>query len=98
MEKMMQIYETLGIDVQERQLGSGINGACVGSRIPCVFVEARLDSEKKLRTLAHELGHAILHMSSEYDQPNAAASDIHKKEQEAECFADGIITLIGRIA
>ncbi len=63
-DHLRSVAHGLGFTVEEDHLDSGINGECshVEKRIR---IEARNDERQQVKTLAHELGHAILHEPGE---------------------------------
>ena len=62
--QLRNVARGLGFSVQEEFLKQGTNGEC--SHIErTIRIEARNDERQQVKTLAHELGHAILHEPGE---------------------------------
>ncbi len=79
-EHLRTVAQGLGFTVEEEYL-SGQNGDCNHAERR-IRIEARNDGRQQVKTLAHELGHAILHEPGE-DRPESRAL----LELEAESVA-----------
>ncbi|MGO9584468.1 MAG: ArdC-like ssDNA-binding domain-containing protein [Acidimicrobiales bacterium] len=61
---LLTVAQGIGFSVEHTELDSEINGDC-NHLTKCIRIEARNDQCQQLKTLAHELGHAILHEPGE---------------------------------
>jgi antirestriction protein ArdC len=76
-----------GFSVEKRELTGGTNGYCSPSE-KLIVVESRNDEVQQVKTLAHELGHALLHEEGN-DLPR------EHKEIEAESVAYVVSQALG---
>jgi antirestriction protein ArdC len=58
--RLLAVAHSLGFTVEEDYLENGVNGDCNHSEAR-IRVEVRNDPQQQVKTLAHELAHAILH-------------------------------------
>ena len=88
-DELRTVAQSLGFTVEEEYLDGGINGDCnyIDKRIR---IEARNDGLQQVKTLAHELGHAILHEPGE-GRPDSRAL----MELEAESVAYMVCQSLG---
>jgi len=61
---LLSVAHGLGFTVQEDYLDGGVNGDCNHAQ-KRIRVEVRNDERQQVKTLAHELGHAVLHEPGE---------------------------------
>jgi len=59
-ERLCAVAGSIGYTVEKVSLDGGINGRC-HYREPRIEIEVRNDARQQVKTLAHELAHAILH-------------------------------------
>jgi len=74
-----------GIDVEERPLPGGIQGASLGGRI---VITAGLDSRSRLLVLAHEVAHELAHQGVEGEE---------KPRQVRELEAESTAYVVGQV-
>ena len=77
--QLCRVAHSLGFTVEEDYLTGGVNGDC-DHGLRRIRVEVRNDPRQQVKTLAHELGHAILHEERE-------ALPRERAELEAESVA-----------
>jgi antirestriction protein ArdC len=77
--RLLAIVHSIGFTVEEDHLDNGVNGDC-NHQQRLIRVEARNDPQQQVKTLAHELAHAILH-----GERNGLTRD--RMELEAESVA-----------
>ena len=87
-----QIAKNLGIHILYENLGK-INGYFnIVLGVPFIHINQNLPEEKQLFTLAHELGHAILHVDSNaLFLMNHTYQSVAPMEEEANRFAAHLI-------
>ena len=76
---LIEVAHSLGFTVEEDYLDAGVNGFCNHEK-RLIRVEVRNDPRQQVKTLAHELGHAILH----------AARDLPRERMELEAEFGGL--------
>ncbi len=76
-ERLAGVARSLGFSVERAPLPGGVNGDCTFNE-RCIRVEGRNSPAQQVKTLAHEIAHAVLHR----DQRNR-----HLAELEAESTA-----------
>lgn len=86
-DQLVEVAHSLGFTVEEDFLEHGINGLC-DHESHAIKVEARNEPRQQVKTLAHELGHAILHGEQSLDPREA-------KELEAESVAYCVCAELG---
>jgi hypothetical protein len=59
-DRFLAVALSLGFDVEDHEFGDATNGDCSPSMC-LIRVEARNSPAQRIKTLAHELGHALLH-------------------------------------
>lgn len=59
-DQLQRVAHSLGFTVEKQHLSGGTNGDCNYAE-KRIRIEARNDERQQVKTLAHELGHAILH-------------------------------------
>lgn len=84
-DQLRKVAHGLGFTVEEDHLPGSVNGDCSHTERR-IRVEARNDERQQVKTLAHELGHAILH--EEYESRPLA-------ELEAESVAFIVCSEVG---
>lgn len=84
-----EMCERMGITVLEKELPRSINGFTVTMEgLPFIVLNAMLPDADKRVTAAHELGHIVLHKSTNTVALSVNTSFcINKYEREADCFA-----------
>lgn len=95
MEKMIKIYEMLGISI-EYETFDGIEGYCFQERNKkaYVIINSKLNRREKIKTLAHELCHIIMHFNEGYSMFQCTKEEMEMVEEEAKRFADGMINFL----
>ncbi len=58
--KLVEVAESIGFTVEDHEFGGSVNGDCV-HREHLIRVESRNSPAQRIKTLAHEITHAILH-------------------------------------
>ena len=98
-----KIAERLGIKIHPYDLGENISGVLVINKDQSVIgVNPNESSVRQRFTIAHELGHFLLHRNSEESifvdkdfkvlfRNQESATGEHKREQEANAFAASIL-------
>ncbi len=84
---LSEVASGFGFRVERRELTGGTNGYCSPSE-RLIVVESRNDGVQQVKTLAHELGHALLH-----DEDNDLPRE--HKEIEAESVAYVVSQALG---
>ena len=84
---LSEVAGEFGFRVEKRELTGGTNGYCSPSE-KLIVVESRNDEVQQVKTLAHELGHALLHEEGN-DLPR------EHKEIEAESVAYVVSQALG---
>lgn len=86
---VFELCEKMGITVLEKELPKSINGFTVTMEgMPFIVLKLSLSDEEKRVTAAHELGHIVLHSSTNTVALSVNTSFcINKYEREADCFA-----------
>ena len=95
---LLEIANALGVKVVELELESSLNGAVQyrnekEEHEPIIILNKNYPPPRKTFTLAHELGHFMLHKGEErlrLDQVNYSAED-SAKETEANYFAASLL-------
>jgi len=82
---LVHVAETIGFAVEDHTFDAGTNGDCSHS-LRRIRVEVRLEPAHRVKTLAHELAHALLH---------ADAADRALAELEAESVAFIVCDALG---
>lgn len=84
---LTSVADGFGFRVEKRELTGGTNGYCSPSE-KLIVVESRNNEVQQVKTLAHELGHALLH-EEDNDLPR------EHKEIEAESVAYVVSQALG---
>lgn len=86
-QSLFDVADSFGFRVEKQELSGGTNGYC--SHVEkLIVVESRNDEVQQVKTLAHELGHALLHEEGS-DLPR------EQKEIEAESVAYVVSNALG---
>lgn len=85
----MQLCEKMGITVLTHDLPASINGFTVRMEgMPFIVLSSALESFERRITIAHELGHIVLHKGTNTVELSINTSFcVNKYEREADCFA-----------
>lgn len=98
-----RIVESLGLNIHSYDLGDNISGVLVINKDQGIIGVNPLESSVRQRfTIAHELGHYILHKNSNESifvdkdfkvlfRNQESSTGEHKREQEANAFAAAIL-------
>ena len=86
------ICEKLGIDVKFVELGDGHAGY-FDCKERIIYVNDNYSATRNLFTIAHEIGHCILHdgTNNRYDQYHHYTTEERKREYEANQFAGQLL-------
>ncbi len=57
---LVHVADSLGYEVEDAEFDGGLNGIC-DFELGCIRVEANLSPAQRVKTLSHEVAHAILH-------------------------------------
>lgn len=81
---IFRLIENKGVVIYEINTDEKFDGISMYSKkgTPIIVINKRMSNDRKRFTLAHELGHLIMHCSSEFPVP-----EYRDKEQEANEFA-----------
>jgi antirestriction protein ArdC len=96
--KLTGVARELGYDVQYATLGAGINGDCAFD-LRRIRVEARNSPAQHVKTLAHELAHALLHEDedhravAELEAESAAYVACGRLGLETDAYSFGYVTI-----
>ena len=84
-----QLCEKMGITVLTHDLPASINGFTVRMEgMPFIVLSSALESFERRITIAHELGHIVLHKGTNTVELSINTSFcVNKYEREADCFA-----------
>jgi len=87
-----EICEKLNLKVEFKKLDQGQSG-CLDVETKTIFVNDDYPATRNLFTIAHEIGHYVLHDGSNnrFDQYHKYTSEELKKEQEANEFAGKLL-------
>ena len=88
------VAHSIGYTVEEDYLGEGVNGDCT-HRLRRIRIEVRNDPAQQVKTLAHEIGHALLHDHTQTGTEQDAATCRGVKELEAESVAYVVTQALG---
>ena len=93
-----EICDKMGIMVHCHEMTDKINGfASSFNGVPFIVLNSRLGYYEKRITLAHELGHIVLHSSTNSVSLSMNTSFcVTKYEREADCFAAHLLLEDGR--
>lgn len=85
----VQLCEKMGITVLTHELPASINGFTVRMEgMPFIVLSSALESFERRITIAHELGHIVLHKGTNAVELSINTSFcVNKYEREADCFA-----------
>ncbi|MBR2176822.1 MAG: ImmA/IrrE family metallo-endopeptidase [Clostridia bacterium] len=84
-----ELCEKMGIIIVDHELPEHINGFTVSMEgIPFIVLNSSLPYYERRVTMAHELGHIVLHHSTNSIRLSLNTSFcVNKLEREADCFA-----------
>ena len=93
-----QLCEKMGITVLTHDLPASINGFTVRMEgMPFIVLSSALESFERRITIAHELGHIVLHSGTNSVSLSMNTSFcVTKYEREADCFAAHLLLEDGR--
>lgn len=85
----LELCEEMGIITVDHELPSCVNGFTVRVRdIPFIVLNSELNYYERRVTMAHELGHIVLHKGTNSVELSCNTSFcVSKYEREADCFA-----------
>jgi Zn-dependent peptidase ImmA (M78 family)/DNA-binding XRE family transcriptional regulator len=84
---IISLLESHGIIVVEIEFNDKFDGACIrtDAGFPLIVINRRFSNDRKRRTLAHELGHLLMHVLGSF--PLSDYRNDKEREKEADLFA-----------
>ena len=85
----LELCEEMGITIVEHELPSCVNGFTVRmNEMPFIVLNDALNDDERRVTMAHELGHIVLHRGTNSIELSCNTGFcVTKYEREADCFA-----------